>query len=134
MSACNSAGRGPNTTVRIYNKGTEAVGRLNLRVPAPLPAGLWRSVPAGWTVELLLTIELAGWSRPGATRVVEFAPCRGRSGLRRAGCWLTASRGDPQESATENKPPMDDGLWAGVTGKGETVRQERTSTGGDLGG
>jgi hypothetical protein len=29
---------------------------------------------------------------------------------------------------------MDGGLWAGVTGKGETVRQERTSTGGDLGG
>jgi len=33
-------------------------------------------------------------------------PGRGKSGLRRAGCWLTASRGDPQESATENRPPM----------------------------
>src|SRR6266511_3066621 len=30
---------------------------------------------------------------------------RGKSGLRRAGCWLTASRGDPQESATESRPP-----------------------------
>ena len=33
-------------------------------------------------------------------------PGRGRSGLHRAGCWLTASRGDPQDSATENRPPM----------------------------
>ena len=37
-------------------------------------------------------------------------PGRGRSGLRRAGCWLTASRGDSQESATENRPPMAPGL------------------------
>lgn len=26
---------------------------------------------------------------------------RGKSGLHRAGCWLTASGGDPKESATE---------------------------------
>jgi len=32
--------------------------------------------------------ESAGWSRRGRS-----APRRGRSGLRRAGCWLTASRG-----------------------------------------
>jgi hypothetical protein len=30
---------------------------------------------------------------------------RGKSGLHRAGCWLIASRGDPQESATESRPP-----------------------------
>src|SRR5204862_471403 len=29
----------------------------------------------------------------------------GKSGLHRAGCWLTASRGDSRDSATENKPP-----------------------------
>jgi len=29
----------------------------------------------------------------------------GKSELHRAGCWLTASRGDSQESATESKPP-----------------------------
>lgn len=29
----------------------------------------------------------------------------GKSGLRRAGCWITSSGGDPKESATENKPP-----------------------------
>ncbi len=30
---------------------------------------------------------------------------RGKSELQRARCWLTASRGDSKESATENKPP-----------------------------
>ena len=34
-------------------------------------------------------------------------------------CWLTASRGNPKESATENRPPMAQLLG---TGKGETVR------------
>jgi len=29
----------------------------------------------------------------------------GKSGLRRAGCWLTARGGDPMDSATESKPP-----------------------------
>src|SRR5690606_10200629 len=29
----------------------------------------------------------------------------GKSELHRAGCWLTASRGDSKESATESKPP-----------------------------
>jgi hypothetical protein len=51
-------------------------------------------------------------SRPGgrgASRQGVTPPAgtnRGRSGLHRAGCWLTASRGDLQESATENRPPM----------------------------
>ena len=51
--------------------------------------------------------ESAGWSRLGLSE--ESCPTgsgRGRSGLHRAGCWLTASRGDPQDSATENRPPM----------------------------
>ena len=59
--------------------------------------------------------ESAGWSRRGRFPALR----RGRSGLHRAGCWLTASRGDPQESATENRPPMASGPG---TGKGETVR------------
>ena len=29
----------------------------------------------------------------------------GKSGLHRAGCWLTTSRGDSRESATEKRPP-----------------------------
>lgn len=41
---------------------------------------------------------------------------RGKSGHRRAGCWLTASRREPKESATENRPP------AIEAGKGETER------------
>src|SRR5207302_8523666 len=31
----------------------------------------------------------------------------GKSGLHRAGCWLTASRGDSRDSATENRPPAE---------------------------
>ena len=42
---------------------------------------------------------------------------RGKSGLHRAVSLLTAGRGDPTESATENRPPMD----LRITGKGETV-------------
>src|SRR3954467_223620 len=44
----------------------------------------------------------------------------GKSGLHRAGCWLTASRGDSRDSATEKRPPA-------KAGKGETVREERTA-------
>ena len=44
-----------------------------------------------------------------------IAPCRqvggGKSGLRRAGCWITSSGGDPKESATENKPPGTRMVW-----------------------
>jgi len=40
---------------------------------------------------------------------------RGKSGLRREECWLTARRGNPTASATESRPPVS-------TGKGERVR------------
>jgi hypothetical protein len=43
---------------------------------------------------------------------------RGKSGLHRAGCWLTASRGDSKDSATENQTA---GAGNGA-GKGEKVR------------
>jgi len=55
----------------------------------------------------------------------------GKSGLHRAGCWVTPSLGDEQESATESKPPSAKpgfgcrphrtGFGKGL-GKGETVR------------
>jgi len=45
--------------------------------------------------------EPAGWPRTGCTH-----PVRGTSGLHRAWCWVTPSRGDPQDSATESRPPM----------------------------
>ncbi len=41
---------------------------------------------------------------------------RGKSGLRRARCWVIPSGGNPKESATENKPPFE------RSGKGENVR------------
>ncbi len=62
--------------------------------------------------------ESAGWSRSVPIGETRPGTGRGRSGLRRAGCWLTASRGDPQDSATESRPPM----ALRRTGKVETVR------------
>ncbi len=50
----------------------------------------------------------------------------GKSGLHRAGCWITSSGGDPKESATENRPPGLRGERRAARrkfpGKGETVR------------
>ena len=40
----------------------------------------------------------------------------GKSGLHRAACWLTASGGDPRESATENTPPNSRGKPRGWQG------------------
>jgi len=48
-------------------------------------------------------------------------PAGGKSELKRARWWLTATEGDLRESATEKTPPMAAGL-AGSTGKGEMVR------------
>ncbi len=44
---------------------------------------------------------------------------RGKSGHRRAGCWVTPRRGNPTESATERTPPK---RPPAVAGKGEKVR------------
>ncbi len=52
----------------------------------------------------------------GRPRGVPQGAPRGTSGLHRAGWWLTATRGDPRDSATESKPP-----GTQVPGKGETV-------------
>ena len=59
-------------------------------------------------------------SRPGGRVPGCEAPVRGTSGLHRARCWVTPSRGDPQDSATESRPPM--APVRRCTGKGETVR------------
>ncbi len=51
-----------------------------------------------------------GSQRPGGL-LERFILCsgqlsgRGKSGLHRAGCWLTARRGNPTESATETSLP-----------------------------
>jgi hypothetical protein len=52
----------------------------------------------------------------GRPRGGPCGPSRGTSGLHRAGWWLTATRGDPRDSATESRPPR-----TPVPGKGETV-------------
>jgi hypothetical protein len=61
----------------------------------------------------------------GAIPPVEESP--GSTGTR---CRLTAGGGDPRESATESKPPVQGGRREQVcpAGKGETVRQERTAS------
>ena len=53
--------------------------------------------------EVLRTPRLVrrGW----AGRATAWGDSRGRSGLRRAGWWVTPTRGNPRESATERKPP-----------------------------
>ena len=38
-------------------------------------------------------------------RVIRVIGCRGTSGLRRAGRWVTPTRGNPRDSATESRPP-----------------------------
>ena len=68
--------------------------------------------------------------RPGDRVVPPPGGRRGRSGLHRARWWPTATRGNPRDSATENRPPPGAGTASGG-GKGETVVQETTSGPGD---
>ena len=51
-----------------------------------------------------MTMDARRTSRPGG-RVGAFGHRRGKSGLHRAGWWVTPTRGDPRDSATENRPP-----------------------------
>src|SRR3954453_11516730 len=53
----------------------------------------------------------------GRSRGVGQPALRGKSGLHRAGWWVTPTRGNPRDSATENRPPS----GPGPGGKGETV-------------
>src|SRR5579884_766515 len=72
------------------------------------PATLQRlSIAAGTDivhrVPWMIADELAG--RPRLALARQDQASRGKSGLHRAGWLLTATRGDPRESATENRPP-----------------------------
>jgi len=57
------------------------------------------------------TQAVAGWAR------YPSGSAGGKSELHRTGCQLTTGGGDPEDSATENKPPTLSGA-----GKGETAR------------
>src|SRR5699024_9660665 len=70
---------------------------LRVAVVASRASGLHAGATVGGS-----TMELAG-ELAGRSRGV-CVP-RGKSGLHRAGWLLTATRGDPRESATENRPP-----------------------------
>jgi MFS family permease len=61
----------------------------------------WEIVAASWLVCVAI-IPLNALLQAYEVRVV---PDRGKSGLHRAGWLLTATRGDPRDSATENRPP-----------------------------
>ncbi len=48
-------------------------------------------------------------SVPGVGQMIAgrgFSVAGGKSGLHRAGCWVTPSLGDEEESATESRPPL----------------------------
>ena len=82
---------------------------------APPNAGKDQSPPSRSLVALRAPRNVGSSSSERVRWSLAAQAARGKSGLHRAGCWLTASRGDPKESATENKPPR-------KGGKGETVR------------
>ena len=63
-----------------------------------------RSLGTGCYTFCLFPRSLIG-VREGRTVAGGVTRAGGKSGLHRAGCWLTARRGDPTESATESKPP-----------------------------
>ena len=94
------------------------------RVAAPGPARARRR-SGGTLVRQRLRAGGGGSARPytGGGRVGRTVASvgnhrRGRSGLRRAGWWPTATRGDPRDSATENRPPLHR-----VTGGGARVKR-----------
>ena len=61
--------------------------------------------PARWPSATSDADPYTGGGRVGRTVASVGNHRRGRSGLRRAGWWPTATRGDPRDSATENRPP-----------------------------
>jgi len=94
--------------------GLANFGRLTGQIQPEQAAAL---EPARWPA---YDRERSGKRGARNTAAASLRGCGGKSGLRRAGCWLTASGGDPKESATENRPPMEPGSPA-LTGKGEKV-------------
>src|SRR5438105_6546221 len=59
--------------------------------------------------------------RGGRVTAGEVNSVGGKSGLQRAGRWVTPSRGDPKESATENYRPAAAISGETLSGKGEKV-------------
>jgi hypothetical protein len=60
-------------------------------------------IPLGMRVRLVYGDEPAG--RPRRDVGFVSAPRRGKSGLHWARWWVTPTRGDPRDSATESRPP-----------------------------
>ena len=72
-----------------------------------------------------ITITTA--SRLNSRGHIAKAHVRGKSGLQRARCQLTAGRGDPTDSATEKKTPLHAGEKLKRCGKSAPVRWQQRS-------
>ena len=71
---------------------------------------VWMEAPPGTTPSAVCrrrraVLSPSRRSRPGVRVGLQGRGRRGKSGHHRAGCRPTAGRGDPQDSATENRPP-----------------------------
>lgn len=66
----------------------------------------WWGIPWGpiYTIGCLYNV-LSGCPGNRAARTVSRCALRGKSGLHSTGWWITSTRGNPQASATENRPP-----------------------------
>ena len=98
-SSSTSVGSSPMTSPTAISTASSASGtrmKAMARIGTMLPVCLRRAA-IGWHT---WRAGGAGWAAAAPVR-----RGRGKSGLHRAGCWPTASRGDPQDSATENRPP-----------------------------
>jgi hypothetical protein len=73
-------------------------------------------------VPVCVTVIVAEVGRMTAGLDLREVGTGGKSGLRRAGCWVTPREGDLTESATENTPPTSYYQPKGYVGKGEMAR------------
>ena len=88
---------------RVGNVMSEPPPATALTVPAAKPAA--RSAACVDEVHRVVAWQARRTSRSGGRVGALRAHRRGTSGLHRAGWLLTATRGDPRDSATENRPP-----------------------------
>src|SRR5512132_3562005 len=70
--------------------------------PCPQLARIEQSQVGGRSRRLTITAD----EPAGRPRRSGKPDRRGKSGLHRAGWWVTPTRGDPRDSATESKPPV----------------------------
>ena len=116
--------KGGGGTVQLVDPAVRAACDGALPLGEPVRVRLVEAdVAPGRSVRFAARLNLARLgarrtSRPDG-RVGTFGSRRGKSGLHRARWWVTPTRGDPRDSATERRPPPIRFGRAG--GKGETA-------------